>query len=152
MLPECGIGFVRESGGDNSFHASFSRRVSKFSRINAVTRNDSESFRDVHREKVSNLSAREKKNSGCSDAYAKHRILKQALAAASASTASSLPVMAAALDVQLGERFLQRGLNSRDFLGRVIFFHRHFGPLNRGFGGGGIDFFGLQRHVGKYRN
>jgi hypothetical protein len=60
--------------------------------------------------------------------------------------------MAAALDVQLGERFLERGLNGRDFLGRVIFLHRHFGPLNRGFGGGGIDFPGLERHVGKYRN
>ena len=55
----------------------------------------------------------------------------------------ALPMMTAALDVQLGERFLQRGLDGRDLFGAVIFFHRSLGALDSGFGRSDIDLCGF---------
>ena len=52
-------------------------------------------------------------------------------------------MMTAALDVQLGERFLQRRLDGRDLFGAVIFFHRSLGALDSGFGRSDIDLCGF---------
>src|SRR6266571_2641024 len=75
--------------------------------------------------------------------------------AATVGTLRSLPhlsVVAAAFDVQLGQRFLQRGLNSRHLFGSMVFFHRRFRALDRGLGCSDVDLLGFERHVGQNRN
>ncbi len=61
--------------------------------------------------------------------------------------------MAAAFDVQLGERLLQRGLDRRDFFRRVIFLHRSLALARPLFSAAAASIFsGFERHVGQHRN
>src|SRR5438046_8941822 len=59
----------------------------------------------------------------------------------------SLAMMTASFDMQLGESFLQRCLDGRDFFGAVIFFHRGLGTLDGGLGRGQLRLCGFNRRV-----
>ena len=55
--------------------------------------------------------------------------------------------VAAAFDVQLGKRFLQRRLNGSHLFGGVIFFHRRLGALDCCLGCSNVDLLRFERHV-----
>ena len=122
MLHERRIRFICERCGDNLFHAGFPRGVSERSRINAVAGDDPENFRRLQVCRASRCAAR----------------------------LSILGMMSAAFHVQLRERLLERCLNSRDFLGSMIFFHRYFGALNSSLGRCRVNFLRLKRHIGQH--
>src|SRR6058998_1559830 len=60
---------------------------------------------------------------------------------------STLAVMPTPLDMQLGERFLQRRLNPCNLCSSVIFLHRGLGALDSGLSRSDVDLFSLQSHV-----
>ena len=113
MLREDRIGFAGECSRNYFLYASFPRSVSKQPRIHPVSGDDSE---DIWGALGVILSGAESKNP---EYYvpgsARDPSTSLGMTGAHLKIDRSLPV-AAALDVQLGERFLQRRLNCRYFL------------------------------------
>src|SRR5437016_7858567 len=132
MLRENGIGLATKCSRYDFFYTSFSRRIGKQTRIHAVSGDNSENLRWPHWSFVTEK---------CSIARTQSSARRRARAP------QTLPVVAAAFDVQLGERFLQRGLNGGHLFGGLIFFHRRLGALDRCLGRSNVDLLGFKGHV-----
>ena len=131
MLCEGRIGLVAECGRNYFLYAGFSCRVSEQSGIHPVSGDDSQSILRWH---WSVLAEKVRDGEG---AIASTR---------GACAPQTLPV-AAAFDVQLSKRFLQRRLNGGHLFRTMIFLHRRLGALDRCLGRSKVDLLGLQRHV-----
>ena len=132
MLRENGIGLATKCSRYDFFYTSFSRRLSKQPRIRTVSGDNSENLRWPHWSFVTEK---------CSIARTQSSARRRARAP------QTLPVVAAAFDVQLGERFLQRRLNGRHFFGGMVFLHCRLCALDCGLGRSNVDLFGFKGHV-----
>ena len=123
---EAFVGFIGEGGSNDLFYAGAPGRISEEARINAVTGDDAQCFWNFHEARIINGARRGELGVNLTPP--------------------------ATLDVQLGQRFLQRCLHGRYLFGAEIFFHRRLGPRDGGFRRGLVNDRGFERHVGEDRN
>ena len=120
------VGLIGEGGSNNLFYARAPGRIREEARINAVSSDEAQCFRNFHEARI--------------------------ISGARRGEPEVELTPPAPLDVQLRERLLQGSLHCRDFFLPEIFFHRRLRSRHSRFCGRLVDHPRLERHVSEDRN